>query len=128
MKNTEMEKLLIKKKNELAALEQELMRTRYKEHVSALIDPISVSDDVIAVINEMNLNANDCRYLGEQIAAKFKPLYKNFAPMVAARQARRKHKSDARRERRSTLHEVAAQKEPASTEAGDTVHETEEYT
>ena len=127
MKNTEMEKLITKKKNELAELEQELMRTTYKEHVSALLDPISISDNVIAVIHEMNLNANDCRYLGEQIAAKFKPIYNNFAPMIAARQARRKHKSDARRERRAMRNEVTAHEEPAPMEAGDTLPEKRAY-
>lgn len=127
MKNAEMEKLITKKKNELAELEQELMRTTYKEHVSALLDPISISDNVIAVINEMNLSANDCRYLGEQIATKFRPLYQNFAPMIAARQARRKHKSDARRERRAMQNEVTAQEEPASAEAGDTLPEERSY-
>ena len=127
MKNAEMEKLITKKKNELAELEQELMRTTYKEHVSALLDPISISDNVIAVINEMNLSANDCRYLGEQIAAKFGPIYQNFAPMITTRQARRKHKSDARRERRAMQNEVTAQEEPASAEAGDTLPEERSY-
>ena len=127
MTNTELEKLLDKKKNELAKLEQELMRTRYNEHVSALVASISVSDDVIAVIHEMNLNANDCRYLGEQIATKFRPLYQNFAPMIAERQARRKHKSDARRERRARQNGAPSQEEPAPTEAGDTLPEKRAY-
>ncbi len=126
MTNQEIQRLLEKKKNELSALEQELNRTKYSRHVSALIDPINNSSEVIKVINDNHLNPDDCRYVGEQIATRFSGLYKNFAPKIAERQERRNRKNQARKERRAKQNKATIQTAPSSATAGNTSTEKRE--
>lgn len=97
MTEQELNKLLSKKQKELQQLQAELHALKFDKQIKAILEAIQQSDNVLSVISEHNLNVEDCRFIGERIAADFIEIYKTCADEITKKQARRERKRNQRK-------------------------------
>lgn len=107
MTEQELNRLIAKKQKELNGLIKECNRSRCAPYIEALLSQLRDSGNVINIICAEELNGDDCRYLGKQIADNFTEIFQTFASSgIAERKAQRLRKSNARRARRQQNSEV----------------------
>ena len=114
MTEKELQKLIEKKGKELEQLQLEINKTKYCKHVGAIANPLCESNDVLSVIQSNGLNNEDCKFIGEKLAANFDAIYKEFFEKgVLEKQERRRRKSSARAERNARQRNVVQREEPS---------------
>ena len=98
MNEKELRKLLKTKQKEMKEAEKAYNRMKYDKQISIFSDVISSCPELLDIISNNSLAADDIRLFANKVVYHIKPIYNKYSDQIAANQMKRKKKNQTRKQ------------------------------